>query len=239
MIIHYLNLERRPDRGDRFLEWNAGVAEFRRFAATDGKSIDASIVTHPDVVEPGVSYSSGALGNALSHKRFWEECVARDEAMTIAEDDAVFNAHFSASAEKVVAGVRPDWDLVLWGWNFDSVLQIEVLPGLSEAVMHFTARRLSEKLADFQTADLTPKGVPLINAFGLVCYTVSPQGARRLLQSCFPLKNEHVPIRGLSRHVRNATLDAEMNRHFRKLNAYACFPPLVWTENERVSSDVV
>ena len=33
-------------------------------------------------------------------------------------------------------------------------------------------------------------------------------------------------------------IDSMMNKHFRQLDAYICFLPLVWTENDRADSDI-
>ena len=66
----------------------------------------------------------------------------------------------------------------------------------------------------------------LMNAFGLVSYSLSPSGARRLLAACFPLRNEAIPIPGLGRHLLNISVDATMSKHYRTLNSFACFPAL-------------
>jgi len=78
----------------------------------------------------------------------------------------------------------------------------------------------------------------LITAFGTVCYSVSPQGAKSLLQRCFPLKNEIVSIPSLDRRFLSFGIDSIMNKHYSALKSYVCFPPLVWTENDKSTSDV-
>ena len=51
--VYYLNLARRPDRNERFLKVNAGIAEFCRMAAVDGDS-----VRNEDLVADGVIVGS-------------------------------------------------------------------------------------------------------------------------------------------------------------------------------------
>ena len=75
------------------------------------------------------------------------------------------------------------------------------------------------------------------NAFGICCYTVSPKGARRLRDACFPLMNDVIPIVALSRNIANFCLDSIMNKYYCTLASYVCFPPLVWTENDKSDSD--
>lgn len=52
------------------------------------------------------------------------------------------------------------------------------------------------------------------------------------------LTTEPVPIPGLRRALPNFGIDVTMNQYYRDLNAYVCFPPLVWTENDKMSSDI-
>ena len=104
--------------------------------------------------------------------------------------------------------------------------------------MSFEARPLGSSVAAFQSADYAVQPLRLMNASGLVSYSLSPSEARRLLAACFPLRNEAIPIPGLGRHLLNISLDATMNKHYRTLNSFACFPALVWTENDKSISDV-
>ena len=100
-------------------------------------------------------------------------------------------------------------------------------------------RPLGPRVSEFQAQDYAVQPLPLMNAFGIVSYSVSPAGARRLLAACFPLRNEAIPIPGLQRQLLNISLDVTMNKHYRALKAFVCFPPLVWTENDHGTSDVV
>lgn len=239
MEIIYLNLADRPDRDDRFRRLNAGIADFHRADAVAGTALRTDDLVRANVIaEPLTEFTPGALGNAVSHKRLWEQCAGRSAPLTVAEDDAVFNRGFAAKAPEVLARLPRDWDIIFWGWNFDSLLHVALLGGVKEAVMMFDPRPLGSRVADFQTHDDSVQPLRLVNAFGLTAYTVSPAGAQRLLAACFPLANEPIPIPGLNRLLANISLDATMNRHYRALRAYACFPPLAWTENDKAASDV-
>ncbi len=235
----YINLAKRPDRNQQFLRTNSFLTGVQRVEAVDGSSLEMQTLIEQKIAhEPLVAYTPGAVGHALSHKRVWETCVSGGQPVTVAEDDAVFNRHFQEQAENILKTLRPDWDIVLWGWNFDSILHVQVIEGLREAVMQFDPAPLKQSISVFQNAQIRSIPLRLLQAFGNVCASISPRGAERLNTMCFPLRNEAVPIPGLGRNLLNSGLDTVMNRYYRTLNAYVCFPPLVWTENDKANSDI-
>jgi len=239
MVVFYLNLERRKDRRERFLATNATIARFHRWEAVDGASLRNEDLRRAGVIaEPLKAYTPGALGCALSHKRLWDHCACGEAAVTVCEDDAIFNRHFSRQAAVVLARLPADWDIVLWGWNFDSILHVEVIEGIKQTVMHFDPSKLAERAGEFQERTYEVLPMRLIGAFGAVCYSLSPMGARSLQQRCFPLKNETIAIPGLGRKLLNFGIDCVMNKHYPGLRSYVAFPPLVWTENDKTISDV-
>ena len=239
MEVLYLNLERRKERDEQFRRLNAAIADFRRWNAVDGGRLRTEDLLRERVIaEPLRAYTPGALGCAMSHRSVWEHSVATTAVQTVAEDDAVFNRHFAAKAANVLAALPPDWDVVLWGWNFDAVLHAQVLEGMKQSVMRFDRRRLGSRLSEFQERQYDVLPLRLIAAFGTVCYSVSPKGAQRLIERCFPLKNEKIAVPGMRWSLPNAGIDVVMNKHYGTLKSYVSFPPLVWTENDKASSDI-
>ena len=237
MRVFYINLASRPERRDQFLLRNASIADWQRFDAVNGKDIDKSdLISQGFMAEELRKFRPRAYGSALSHKQLWERCAAGNVPFTIAEDDAVFNKHFTAEAGRVLEQLPADWDLVRWSWNFDSVLDVEVLPGLRNGVMLFEQSPLRQRLDDFQEAKYHPTALRLWQAFGLACYTISPKGARYFLETVFPLKNDTVTIRSINRTITTYCLDTSICLHYDEAQAYACFPPLVWSENDKESS---
>ena len=237
--VYYLNLARRPDRNERFLKVNAGIAEFCRMAAVDGDSVrNEDLVADGVIVEPLHSYTSGALGCALSHLRMLDFCISRQTPVTVAEDDAVFNRHFPTRATDTLTLLPADWDLILWGWNFDSILHVRAIDGIKDTVMYFDGPKLGPRLVEFQNSPHRVLPLRLVQTFGTVCYTVSPHGAEFLRKNCFPLKNEGVSIPSMKRLIHNLNIDSVMNKHYASMKAFVAFPPLVWTEHDRATSDV-
>src|SRR5262249_50769813 len=152
---------------------------------------------------------------------------------------AIFNRHFARKAPGVLERLPADWDLVFWGWNFDSILHVKLFDGLKDDVMRFDSTLLGQRIAEFRETAYDVVPLRLRGAFGLVCYSISPKGATHLKELCFPLKNETIHVPGLRRTLVNFPLDTAMNKHYAALNAYVCFPPLVYTENDEADSDVV
>lgn len=239
MRVCYLNLQRRPDRNAQFLRWNASVAELERIEAVDGTRLGTEELVREGVIERPLKHcTAGALGCAASHKRMWERSVAEQAVVTVAEDDAVLNRRFAEKAPALLGRLPPDWDIVLWGWNFDAILHVEILEGMKRAIVRSDRRPLGRRLAEFQAKDYDASLLPLIAAFGTVCYSVSPKGAGQLLGLCFPLKRERIVVPGMKIRLPNATIDVVMISHYRNLKSYVCVPPLAWTENDKSASDI-
>jgi GR25 family glycosyltransferase involved in LPS biosynthesis len=237
--VHYINLSRRPDRQEQFLRQDSASLNFTRVEAVDGNALQVeNLVKEGLLAEPLRAYTLGAIGNALSHRGLWDRCVSSGRFMTIAEDDAVFNVSFARAAPRLIEGLPADWDIILWGWNFDSILEVEFIEGLTQTVMTLAPQKLREKVEAFRRKVFSAQALRLIHAFGTVCYSISPKGAEQLRRRCFPLKNETVRISGLQRSLLNFSLDTAMNAHYRQMKAYVSFPPLVWTENDKDDSDV-
>jgi glycosyl transferase, family 25 len=235
----YINLGRRSDRNAQFLRTNPLLESFQRLEALDGATLSAQALLDGRLIqEPLQAYTPGALGCALTHKRAWDMCIAEGQPLTVAEDDAVFNRYFHEKSRTLLKTLQEDWDIVLWGWNFDSILDVQVIEGLRDGVMHFDSTPLREAIASFQATRVNSVLLRLFGAFGIVCYSISPKGAERLASLCFPLRNEVVYVRGLNRNIINLGIDTLMNKCYRQINSYVCFPPLVWTENDKTNSDI-
>jgi glycosyl transferase, family 25 len=222
LAIRVVSLQRTPERRERFAALHAGLG-FTFFDAIDGQTIAAL---------PG--YSPGASGCALSHKILWEECVASGRPLTIVEDDAVLRDDFASISLDAVSRITPAWDIVVWAWNFDSVLLTEVLPGVA-MLSYFDQEAARRHLQAFRVGGGGRKGVATLmrlhRCFGTPCYSVSPAGAATLLQACFPIRGESVFFPGLNRELSEYGIDIAMNRVYPRIGAYVAIPPMALTPN--------
>jgi GR25 family glycosyltransferase involved in LPS biosynthesis len=234
-VVKVISLTRSVERRERFSQVNAHVP-FTFFDAVDGVQLYHELNHTPDLFEPGLRYSAGALGCATSHLMLWQETVALDTPVTIVEDDAILRHDFQEQSEKVLAKLDPEWDMVVWGWNFDSILSLNVMPTVCPVVALFDQNAMRQANGEFQRMTGTPTILPLDKCLGTPAYTISPRGARKFLLECLPLKNFEVYFPVLKRHVANNGIDIAMNRFYSLSATYCSLPPLAITNNERAGS---
>ena len=95
-----INLARRSDRKDSFLEKNSFLSDVHFAEAIDGETLDhqklhiAGFDTDRDYVDPfeNRKMTKGEVACFLSHYRVWQTCVEINEPILIFEDDAVIDA---------------------------------------------------------------------------------------------------------------------------------------------------
>jgi GR25 family glycosyltransferase involved in LPS biosynthesis len=232
MDIVVINLDRSPRKLAEFTAANRGTIVFERFPAVDGLTLSKDRLVAQGVMHPAVDYTPGAMGCAMSHIALWRRAVASGQALTICEDDAHFNKDFNRFAADAVAKLTGKFDLILWGWNFDSVLVFD-LWGISSCAAMFDAGRMLTAIDSFKAVTFTPTLYALQRAYGLVCYTISPQGAATLLSRALPLRPMQVFFPGLNRTLPNTGLDVVLSDLYPKIVALVSFPPLVLTKHER------
>ena len=237
MVATYvINLDRSQDRLERFRRTNGGVIDFVRFPASDGLLLDRGLLRREGLIDETLRYTQGALGCAHSHISLWKLACSRGEALTIAEDDAIFSCHFNSRAGELME--RAPWDIIQWGFNFDAFLWTEIPQFMSRAKVEFSQSDLVANMGAFQGANIVPTLIPLKHSFGTVAYSVSPEGARKLLEFCLPLRNELIEFLGYGVRIENTGIDAVMNKAYPFLRSFMAFPPLVITPNEKASSTV-
>jgi glycosyl transferase, family 25 len=240
MKLHLINLDRSADRLARFGEINGHVGDVERFAAIDGATVDVAPLVAGGIVEPGVRrfYSNGALGCALSHLALWERVIASGQSAAIVEDDAIFHRDFAAWSERLLGALPPDWEIVLWGWNYDSPLLFD-MPGLATGMVLCDYENIRVRTPDFQGHPIVPTMVRLRQALGLVCYSLSPAGARKLRDFCLPIRFMKVPFRATKGGLMpNIGIDVMMSAQFPSLKAFACLPPLVVAHYDWAASTI-
>ena len=73
MRVYYLNMAKRTERNERFLKWNAPVADVERVEAVNGSGLRVEeLIRNGMIQEPLKTYTAGGLGCAASHKKMWE-----------------------------------------------------------------------------------------------------------------------------------------------------------------------
>ena len=237
MHIYVINLDRSPERLEAFRRTNAHLPEIHRFSAVDGATMDRTRLIEEGIIAKDLPYSNGALGCAMSHVFFWETAIGQGEAITVVEDDAILHRDFVERASELTSKL-PEWDLVVWGWNFDSILMLDLLPGISSSVSTFDQQGLRDNVETYQSARFRPSSFRLLRCFGTVAYTITPRGAKKLRAVSLPIAPFEIPIPMISPRFPNNGIDIVMNRAYPELDAFVSFPPLAVTKNEHETSTV-
>ena len=231
--VYVINLDRDHQRLRLFSETNAHLTEFIRFSAADGREADRAALEHDGVIAGNLTYNNGQLGCALSHIALWRGAVAENRAITAVEDDAVLAPDFAPAHEAFVKQLPADWSIVLWGWNFDRSVWAEIPEGVAKSVLQFDQDALRANIDVFRRSEVTHAPVRLRHAFGSMAYTVSPAGAKALLELCLPLARRFIQFEGFGIGIPNNGIDCMMNTAYPRLKAYVCLPPLAVSENRQ------
>jgi GR25 family glycosyltransferase involved in LPS biosynthesis len=132
-----------------------------------------------------------------------------------------------------------DWDYVALGYNTDSILDLELTPGFKSEMVFTPKQPSDESAAVFQRSTAEVAAFRLINCFGTAGYVVSPRGAKRLLELCFPMENRFLRVEALNRTIAVMGVDGMMNFIYNSIEAFACLSPLVIPKNNNAVSTTV
>ena len=186
MPIHLINLDRSTDRLAQFQERNAHLGDVIRFPAVNGRLVNKEALIDEGVMTRDCDYQVGSIGCALSHIALWNKAVAENLVVTVFEDDTIASYRFREKSAQLMATLPEDWDLIHWGWHYHPTF-VWADFGFSKAELQFYDHRFSgPNLAKFQSADFAPAAVRLAHVYGALAYSVSPKGARALLNYCLP-----------------------------------------------------
>ncbi|WP_413458135.1 glycosyltransferase family 25 protein [Herbaspirillum huttiense] len=235
--VRVISLDDAHARRASFAKQNQHL-DYEIINAVRGTQIAADVLGNRNLFAPDLKYSKGALGCALSHLAAWFEAIDTQQPVTVAEDDAIFRHDFHQQQQQIIANAPADWDILVWAWNFDSILSTNAMPGISHAVMVFDQNQLRQKTLEFQQSTQTPVLLPLDKCFGTPAYTISPKGAARFVEECFPLSNFMLYFPVLNRNMLNNGIDIAMNRVYSQCQSYVAFPPLAITKNEHEISSI-
>lgn len=213
------------------------MPEIERVTAVDGKTLDRGALADQGLVTLEARYTPGAVGNALSHMARWNEVAADGRPATILEDDAVLCCNFVEEATRLIGTLGPDWEFVQWGYNFDTVLSYDLLPGVTSCTALFNQAQMRGILPVFHQRDVRSSVYRIIRSLGMPAYSVSPRGAARFLSFCQPIRPLDVEFPLLGKRP-NFSIDFMMNGVYPAMAAYVAVPALALTANDTSQSTV-
>ena len=235
MQIHVVNLDRSIDRFAKFKERNSHIREIYRVSAVDGATVNKQQLVNDGIITDDVAYSAGALGCALSHVNLWKQAVDQNRILSILEDDAVCSFHFAEETARLLESLPADWDLIKWGSLFYPKYSW-VDFGFSKATLHFYDSRYRDDLTAFQRTRFRFSAIRLAHSFGTTGYSLSPKGARKLLDYCLPLRKRTITFPGAGVVVDDLHIDIAMCGAFVSMQAFTCIPPLVFHDEQQPSA---
>lgn len=133
--IYLINLDRRPDRLERFMKtYNASDMKdmsLSKISAIDGSEIDISKIPLSEVAKGELKQiettgfrskhyqlTRGAIGCYLSHVKVWRDVIENgDSHALIFEDDVNVPKDITQRIEQSIKNIPKDWDIVLFGFH--------------------------------------------------------------------------------------------------------------------------
>ena len=181
-------------------------------------------------------WSQGAIGSGLSHCLMWRRCLDLNRPICVLEDDVLVASGWKQRCSEVLAQAPKGTDLVLLGWNLDSVLCAEVFSGVGCISLFEPAFLSPHQIRSVLDEQLQRRLCRLRKALGLPGYVITPRGAQKLLHGLPRFEAEPLVVgRGIP-EVPSMTLDAQMNHLYLDLQAFVVVSPLVLAENDQETS---
>lgn len=235
--LSVITLKRTPQRLKWFIQRNAKSLEDWNVNVISGiDGIDQKNLFHMSrLVGTNVlkKWSAGAIGSALSHMYSWRMCVQLGKPMVIAEDDAILASNLKEKLEDLISQKNQPPKFLLLGWNIDSVLEAEVLPGLNIISLFEPAYPNEKELMQLVNCKSERRLCRLKHCFGLPAYQISPETAIYLLEQLNPLVSEAIQMgRGIPTHF-SETLDGALNNKYEEIGAEIVYPPLALATNNQ------
>ncbi len=235
MTIYVINLDRSTDRLAQFQRVNRHLTDVVRFPAIDGALVNRRELIEDGIITEDMPYGPGTLGSALSHLGLWSKAVSENRMITIFEDDVICSNQFYEKSAQIISRLPEDWDTIQWCYAFDPTfvwLDFE----FAKAKLEFYDYRYSAANGStFQSRNFFPNPVRTVHSFGIQAYSVSPKGARALLEYCLPLRKRLIPFPGTDTVIEDNSIDAGMCGAYGSMQAFVCIPPLVIADDEQTS----
>lgn len=223
-----ISLLRTPDRLAWFQRNNPTTADgFGTMEGIDGQELLDTLARSRLISANALQgWTPGALGVALSHLRCWQQCLRQGQPMVIAEDDVVLAPHWQAELHELRTTLGKRWDLVLMGWNYNSVLHCTDDTGMESLQLFEPAYPDLPQIRSILQSNRPRQLQRLQHAFGLPAYLISPRGAARLLAEVAPLRSVPLKIgRGVPM-VETSGVDGLMNLFYGRMDSWVVNPPL-------------
>ena len=239
MQIYYTNLDRRPDRQQLFLQNNIHAGILTKLKTFDGVALGPDGLKHFGIDLANLPYYTvRTAGNFLSHYYAWQLAAVAPEPTTICEDDALLNHDFPCQAQSILASMPDDFDVMLWGWTFKCFMHCELIPGLRTVLIHTSQEPSPDERENFRKSDHYSQPCRCYAAWNSFAYTLSPAGARKLIDRCWPIRHENGKITARPENFPIYGVDAKLATILQDLSAWIAYPPLAFHPHDPSDTDM-
>jgi GR25 family glycosyltransferase involved in LPS biosynthesis len=246
MKLNVINLPPRADRRAQFNAWNERPGIEIAFSdAVIGVTLDREQLVRDGVLgAENQTFTPGSLGNAMSNRGHWLNAQSASEPTFVCEDDACLRGDFAEQAPALLKQLPANWDIAFFGYNTNATVAVEHPEGLEAVLMFDESVKKTPGFFETSAKQSAPAPTPraCFQAWGTLCYAISPAGAARLLKVCFPLSSApDLVMFGQNRSIKPFTLDSMLNVAMQRapIAAYCTYPPLALSSNDVAGSDVV
>ncbi len=231
-----------PQRTYAFWQRNQHIRKTKQPLGTREEDLsddEISIFATDDLAKISQKAGRGNIGNAHSIYHELRECIEDGRPRIILEDDTQLHPDINKFVVETWPAIR-SLDLLILGGNTDSVITFEAMHGmplsscfLNEEDKHPTYERITTMLA--KTPISKTSIYKLHHIFGSHAWIVSPKGAKKLINYCFPLNVELIDIPLLPRKLLGISFDIRWNSALKHMDAGICIPFLAMTPNNSKS----
>jgi glycosyl transferase family 25 len=230
-----LTAESKPERLKQFNSDNGHLGlQVEIVSATEAGDIDLRELAQIELISPeAADWDRGAVANALSHWLCWHQAVESGRPAGVLQDNAVLRRDFNARVRGLLSATPEGWEFLKLGYNTHSGIDFQITPDCRYRGQ-FAHRRPPQEDLDLFAATITPvTSMRLFTAFGAFAYIVTPSGAQRLIDSCFPLATRALYVPALHGRIRTTGIDGVMNQYYGAMQAFVSFPPLALSRGEQ------
>ena len=230
------------DRLSHFFNTNNDVSEAQVIMGMNALKLDAD----PEMTEifkegttENCNWPKGSICCGLAHFEALRTCVELGEPVTIFEDDAILVSDFDAKSKDLLGRIGTEWDIVQWGYNWDSFLDVRFQKTDKTVFRVQPIKEYKLNSEKFQDWGMNSTLFPLVSTFGMHAYTVSPSGAKKILEFYPKFTDFFVDNLNLLGHSYWASsLDMVLNAFYNSNNCFVALPPLSYVVNDKQASAI-
>ncbi|MCT6880029.1 MAG: glycosyltransferase family 25 protein [Commensalibacter sp.] len=234
-----------------FKSRNPHIVDYiEEFDYTPINGINKQKLSNDGIIDQDNIYSDNELIRTAKHIELWKIASQSKKGITIVESNSFLHNDFKVCMNRGLKS-NPDFDLFVWQYSLNWPICVEMCPGFPKMAITFRDQRsnlpitiTNDMLIDanvFQNSSIDPFFLKLYSFAGLGCYSLSPKGAKQLLDLSLPIGKKQPAtyqenavgsnlyiVEGAQERP-NTSLDIEMNRHIPTLETYTSYPMLAIT----------